>query len=79
MILHLHEWGDRDAPPVVCLHGVTGHGRRFRKLAQDVLARRFRVLAPDLRGHGESGYEPPWDLATYLEDVVETASAVGAA
>src|SRR5919197_1210145 len=27
MPLHLHEWGERAAPPLVCLHGVTGHGR----------------------------------------------------
>src|SRR2546427_539341 len=33
-MLHVHEWGPADAPPVVCLHGVTGHGRRFRKLAE---------------------------------------------
>ena len=28
--LHTHEWGDPGAPPLVCLHGVTGHGERFR-------------------------------------------------
>ena len=77
MRLHLHEWGDRDAPAVVCLHGVTAHGRRFRKLAEERLARRFRVLAPDLRGHGRSGYEPPWTMATHVADVVETMEATG--
>ena len=29
-------------------------------------------LAPDLRGHGRSGWEPPWDLDTHLDDVLET-------
>ncbi len=72
MRLHLHEWGDRDAPPVVCLHGVSTHGRRFRRLAEDHLARRFRVLAPDLRGHGYSDWEPPWSIATHVDDVLET-------
>lgn len=74
MRLHLHEWGDQDAPPLVCLHGVTGHGRRFRKLAEERLASRFRVLAPDLRGHGRSIWEPPWNLDTHLADVLETVS-----
>ena len=51
MQLHLHEWGDPDAPAVVCLHGVTGHGERYRRLAERWPG--FRVIAPDLRGHGQ--------------------------
>jgi lipase len=77
VVLHLHEWGDPDAPPVLCLHGVTGHGRRFRRLAEERLALRHRVLAPDLRGHGRSSWEPPWTLAQHLEDVRETLEAAG--
>ncbi len=73
MRLHLHEWGDPASPTVVCLHGVTAHGGRFRKLAEEHLARRFRVLAPDLPGHGRSGWEPPWDVATHLAGAVEAA------
>ena len=77
MRLHVHEWGDPKAPPLVCLHGVSAHGRRFRKLAEERLARDFRVLAPDLRGHGRSGYDPPWDIGAHLADVLETLDAVG--
>src|SRR5919204_5281532 len=77
MPLHLHEWGNRDAAPLVCLHGVTGHGRRFRRLAEERLAERFRVLAPDLRGHGHSGGEPPWTIAAAVADVLETITAAG--
>ena len=29
MRLHVHEWGDPDAPTVVCVHGVSAHGRRY--------------------------------------------------
>jgi lipase len=68
----VHEWGAADAPALVCLHGVAGHGGRFRKLAEERLAGRFRVLAPDLRGHGRSEYEPPWSLEAHLEDLAET-------
>jgi lipase len=75
--LHVHEWGDPTAPPLVCLHGITAHGRRFRRLAEERLSRRFHVLAPDLRGHGRSGWEPPWSLAQLLADVVETVGALG--
>src|ERR687886_173705 len=77
MLLHLHEWGERDAPPLVCLHGISAHGRRYRRLAEERLARRFRVLAPDLRGHGRSDWEPPWTLATHVADVLETIEAAG--
>lgn len=72
MALHLYEWGDPAAPHVVCLHGVTGHGRRFRKLAEERLAARFHVLAPDLRGHGRSSWEEPWALAAHVQDLLET-------
>jgi len=72
MLLHLHEWGDRAAPPLVALHGIGGFGRRFRRLAEEHLAAGFRVLAPDLRGHGSSSWEPPWTIATHVADVLET-------
>jgi lipase len=70
--LHAHTYGDPSAPPVVCVHGVTGHGERFRKLAEERLTG-FRVIAVDLRGHGRSGYEPPWDFGTQVADLLETA------
>jgi lipase len=69
--LHVHEWGDPTAPPVVCLHGVTGHGARFRRLAEERLGR-FHVLAPDLRGHGRSTWEEPWTLKAQIDDLVDT-------
>lgn len=77
MELNLHAWGDPTLPPVVCLHGVTAHGRRFRRLAEERLARIFHVLAPDLRGHGNSDWEPPWTIASHAHDVLETLDAAG--
>ena len=77
MLLQLHEWGDASAPPVVCVHGINAHGRRFRRLAEERLATRFRVLAPDLRGHGSSEWEPPWTIATHVHDLLETLDDAG--
>lgn len=74
MKLNVNEWGDSAAPTVVCLHGITGHGRRFRKLAEERLTR-FHVLAPDLRGHGRSGWDPPWTIETHVDDLRETLPA----
>jgi lipase len=70
--LHVREWGEPDAPPVVCVHGVQAYGGRFRRLAEDRLADRFRVVAVDLRGHGQSGRDEPWTLAAHIDDLVDT-------
>ena len=69
MALHVHRWGDAGAPLVVCVHGVRGHGLVFRGLATRLSA--FRVLAPDLRGHGHSEWDPPWSLERHVEDLRE--------
>jgi lipase len=74
--LHLEEWGLSDAPRVVCLHGVTGHGRHFAKLADALPG--FHVLAPDLLGHGSSPYEPPWNIRAHVDAIVETVGAARA-
>ena len=54
MRLHVHEWGDPAAPPLVCLHGVTGARRAVQAARGGALGERFHVIAPDLRGHGRS-------------------------
>jgi len=77
VLLQLHEWGEPGAPVVVCVHGLNAHGRRYRRLAEERLAGSFRVLAPDLRGHGGSDWEPPWTIATHVHDLLETLDDAG--
>jgi pimeloyl-ACP methyl ester carboxylesterase len=55
--LAFEAWGDPDAPPVVCVHGLTRNGRDFDALA-DALADSFRVICPDLPGRGRSDWLP---------------------
>jgi lipase len=74
--LNVHHHGAPDAPVFVYLHGVQGYGGRVRRLASGVLAG-YRVLGLDLRGHGYSGWEPPWSLEQHLADVRETLAAEG--
>ena len=69
--LHVEAWGSPDAARVVCLHGVTGHGGGARRLAEGWLGD-YRVLAPDLLGHGSSPYEPPWGIAEHLDLLVRS-------
>jgi lipase len=66
--LHLHEYGSGE--PLICLHGLTGHGERFARLAGLLPGR--RVIAPDLRGHGRSTWDPPWTTERHVADVLET-------
>jgi lipase len=73
--LNAHEWGEPGGAAVVCLHGVTGHGARFRALATRLEGR--RVVGLDLRGHGRSTWEAPWDVETHVADLLETAAALG--
>ena len=76
MRLHVHEWGDPDAAPVVCVHGVAGHLGRWAQLAEERWAERFHVIAVDLRGHGHSGWNPPWTFATHVADLIETIDSL---
>jgi len=75
--LHVHEFGPGAGRTVVALHGVTGLAQVFRRLADRLPD--FRLVAPDLRGHGASGKEPPWDLSMHLRDLRETLNAMGIA
>jgi pimeloyl-ACP methyl ester carboxylesterase len=49
------EFGPPDAPPVICVHGLTRQGRDFDRLAA-ALAPDFRVICPDLPGRGRSDW-----------------------
>jgi lipase len=76
MLLHVSEWGNPRGEPLVCLHGVTGYAGVYQRLAEERWHER-RVLAFDLRGHGRSGWEPPWTFATHVADLAETSAALG--
>jgi pimeloyl-ACP methyl ester carboxylesterase len=73
--LNVCEWGARDAPPLVLLHGVRDHARSWDGIAAS-FADRYRVLAPDLRGHGDSehargGFYPTEGYVFDLAELVE--------
>lgn len=51
--IHLRDWGDPEAPAVVCWHGMSRAGRDFDGLAQ-AFSDRFRVITPDTIGRGLS-------------------------
>lgn len=51
--MHYLAWGSDSAPPVVLLHGLTGCADHWQRVAEH-LAARYRVVALDQRGHGDS-------------------------
>lgn len=74
--LHVRTYGPADAPPVLVLHGVTGHCGRWRVLA-DALPQ-LRLVAVDLRGHGRSPWTPPWGLEQHVADALGVLDDLGA-
>ena len=73
MTLALEEWGAPGSPRVVCLHEVRNHGRHFAPLAAELAG--YHVVALDLLGHGNSPWEPPWDIDAHVDAIVETVGA----
>ncbi|MEA2412355.1 MAG: hypothetical protein QOC77_2916 [Thermoleophilaceae bacterium] len=64
--IHYAEAGPEDGPAVVLQHGWPQHWWSWRALIGPLAERGFRVIAPDLRGHGWSG-KPAGD---YRKDVL---------
>jgi len=75
---HYTESGAPTAPPVVMLHGVTGHARTWDEESR-LLAARYRVLALDQRGHGDTDPAPDADYgdAALLADLEAFVAALG--
>jgi pimeloyl-ACP methyl ester carboxylesterase len=78
LTLHYLDWGPPTAPPVVLLHGITGHARVWDHLADRLVPDR-RVLALDQRGHGDSDPAPDDDyrVATMADDLAAFVSSLG--
>jgi pimeloyl-ACP methyl ester carboxylesterase len=68
--LHLLEWGDPAAPPVLLLHGGNQSAHSW-DLVSLHLADRFHVFALDLRGHGDSEWarDADYSPAAMADDV----------
>jgi pimeloyl-ACP methyl ester carboxylesterase len=74
--LRVHEWGDPARPPVVLCHGMFDHARGFDTLAP-LLADRFRVVAIDARGHGDSSRADAYSWPADMTDIANVLRWVG--
>jgi pimeloyl-ACP methyl ester carboxylesterase len=67
--IHIVEWGDPAGTPVLLCHGGWDHVRSFATLAP-LLAERFRVVAMDATGHGDSEWAGAYAWSARIRDVV---------
>jgi esterase len=74
MKLNVIEMGE--GSPILLLHGLFGAARNWGGI-QKRLAQRHRVLAPDLRNHGESPHAADMGYAAMAEDIAGLIAARG--
>ncbi len=70
--LHYLDWGNASAPPLLLIHGGRDHCRSWDWTAQRLRAR-WHVIAPDLRGHGDSSWSPEgnYDPSAFVYDLAQ--------
>lgn len=66
--LHVREWGRPDGPAILLIHGFSCSHQAWRHQVDGPLAREFRLVALDLRGHGMS--QRPEDPAAYQDSAL---------
>jgi pimeloyl-ACP methyl ester carboxylesterase len=72
MRLHYVDWGNEDAPPLILMHGGRDHARSWDWVAR-ALSGDFHIVAPDLRGHGDSDWAPDghYSVLAHMQDLAE--------
>ncbi len=73
---HWLEWGDASAPPMVLLHGLTGHAHIWDHMAPQ-LVERYHIFAPDQRGHGETDHAASYATREFVDDLEALARQWG--
>lgn len=75
--VHYVQWGDDDAPPLLAVHPTGFLSWTWAPVAQR-LAARWRVIANDQRGHGDSAKPSSgYDLETFARDLQGLIEALG--
>ena len=69
-------WGDPSDPPVIFLHGGGQTRHAWGKTAQQVAQKGWYSVAIDLRGHGDSDWDPNGDYTVdhYRQDLINICS-----
>jgi lipase len=75
-VLYVYTFGPEGGAPLLALHGLKGYGGRWRSFVTSQLPS-HQTFAPDLRGHGNSPWAPPWSMQQHIKDVVKVLDAYG--
>jgi pimeloyl-ACP methyl ester carboxylesterase len=70
--LHYVDWGNAGKPPLLLIHGGRDHCRNWDWTAA-ALGDDWHIIAPDLRGHGDSQWSPDgsYTMAGYIYDLAQ--------
>jgi 3-oxoadipate enol-lactonase len=68
--------GDPEAPPMLLLHALGERGASWAPVTAR-FAERFRVIAPDLRGHGDSDWPGSYSFQLMCDDVLGLFDLLG--
>ena len=70
--LHYVDWGNPDGPPMLLIHGGRDHCRNWDWVAEH-FAKDYHIIAPDLRGHGDSQWEASGNYTqiSYVYDIAK--------
>jgi pimeloyl-ACP methyl ester carboxylesterase len=76
--LHYVDWGNEDAPPLLLVHGGRDHCRNWDWVAE-ALRDDYHIIAPDLRGHGDSQWMVggSYNQIDYVYDVAQLLRQTG--
>jgi pimeloyl-ACP methyl ester carboxylesterase len=76
--LRYMDWGNGSAPPLLLIHGGHDHSRSWDHVAR-ALRTTFHVIAPDLRGHGDSDWATgsSYSLADHVYDLTCLVRSAG--
>lgn len=79
-IVFVEDWGDIDATPLLAIHTAGQSGVQYRHVAADLAARGYRVIVPDLPGHGRTEPAkdgPVTDLGEYAQFALTVLDQLG--
>ncbi|MFQ5352407.1 MAG: alpha/beta fold hydrolase, partial [Candidatus Binatia bacterium] len=76
--LHYVDYGSPDKPLLVLVHGGRDHCRNWDFVARELVGE-YHVIAPDLRGHGDSAWAigSQYAMADYVLDLAQLLRHVG--
>ena len=77
--LHYLDWGNSEKPLLLLIHGGRDHAHNWDWVARD-LCRDYHVVAPDLRGHGDSAWAigGMYTQSDFVLDMVQLLDALDA-